>query len=329
MIEKPTNSGTGMIGTKADELRNRIDWNKSRPAAGAPGKGMIGPETGEPPVLWKPKPSSYWCRAAAVVALFLVVLQAALGAPETSNSSTETVMPDPIVTAIQTRNFERAEKEARLRVAGADTAAPQASDTTIEKRKALLALATVLGARAWDADLRSRASRISGNDVLLLIVITLFAGGIVALLFRYGPQRPKLMEQAEQWMEKAQTQHRDDSFKQTAAAFYSLLILGIVAGGLFVVLYFLIHLIAQLDSPSREGANVRKYFSEAKLVIAQTRPSDTRVTIEDYDVLGLYADFLRKTGDSRQAIEVEKRIRALQICGPGKLPQSGSEKQTQ
>lgn len=273
-------------------------------------------------------------RAGIFATLFVALLQPSLAAPE-SPSSPNAASQDAIVVALQARNFGVAEKEARLRLARTESApSPSAASTDAsdanaqaqpisqEKRKALLALATVLSARAWDADLRSRATRLTGNDILLLIVLTLFAGGIVALLMKYGPQRPKLIERTEQWMEAMQTKHRDDGFKQTAVAFYSLVILGLVAGGLFVALYLLMHLVAELDSPGREGPNVRKYFNEAKLVIAQARdPATPPVNLEDYDVLGLYADYLRKTGDRRQAADVEQRIRAMQICGPGKLPQ--------
>lgn len=277
-------------------------------------------------------PSSYIRRAGIFAALIFALNQQGTGAAETPELS-KPGSQDAIVEALRARDFNLAEKEARQRLAAhaqvSGTISPdehaadaQAQQIPDEKRKNLLALATVLSARAWDADLRSRATRITGNDILLLIVLTLFAGGIVALLMKYGPQRPKVVEQTEQWMEAMQAKHRDDGFKQAGAAFYSLVILGLVAGGLFVILYLLMHLVAELDSPSREGANVRKLFNEAKLVMAQARdPGTPPMTFEDYDVLSLYADYLRKTGDPRQAVEVEKRIRAMQICGPGKLPQ--------
>ncbi len=280
-------------------------------------------------------PTSYIRLAGIFAALIFALNLPGAGAAETPEMP-KLGRQDAIVEALRVRDFNLAEKEARQRLTldepaqkvsstnsvGSDPADAQAQPIPAERRKNLLALATVLSARAWDADLRSRATRVTGNDILLLVVLALFAGGIVALLMKYGPQRPKVVEQTEQWMEAMQAKHRDDGFKQAGAAFYSLVILALVAGGLFVVLYLLMHLVAELDSPSREGANVRKYFNEAKLVMAQARdPGTPPETFEDYDVLSLYADYLRKTGDPRQAVEVEKRIRAMQICGPGKLPQ--------
>jgi hypothetical protein len=219
---------------------------------------------------------------------------------------------DPIVAALRAKNFALAERTARSRLD---------QDSAREKRTAHLTLATVLAARAWDADLRARSTRLSGNDVLILVVLALFGGAIVGLLLKYGPQRPKIVGQTERWIGRMEAKNRDDAVKQAGAALYSLLILGLVAGGLFVVAYFLIHLIAELDSPAHEDIATRKLFEEAKTLIATANAQQkTEAKFEDSDVLGLYADYLRKTGDRRQAGDVERRIQAMQICGRGRLP---------
>ncbi|MDZ4832482.1 MAG: hypothetical protein SGJ27_01650 [Candidatus Melainabacteria bacterium] len=260
------------------------------------------------------------CSVGILVALIFVLVPPAIGdeGAAVKRAPTTNAYPAPVIVGLRDHQYEKAEQAARSRLSIVEADQSSSLET---KRKARLEMAMVLAGCAWDVDLRSRSTRLSGNDVLLLVVITLFGGSIVLLLMKYGPQRPQLVAQTEQWMEKMQTRNRDDGFKQAGAALCSLLILGVSAGVIFLGLYFLIHLVAELNSPSRQDPKARKYFDEAKILMATAQAEDApKTSIEDHDVLALYAGFLRKMSLDREAIEVEKRVRALEIAGSCLVP---------
>lgn len=246
-----------------------------------------------------------------------------------------------VIAALKKGDLAEAEKAARdqlseaarktpvvepdLKKSPADPDEKSLSAEVSEEQQAQTALATVLAARAWEAEQRMRAGRITGSDIVLLIVIVLFAGGILALLLRYGPQRPKIVDKAEQWVERMSSKTQDDGFKQAGAAMYSLLIFGLICGGLLLLVYGTIHLIAGLDASVRSNPELTKYYDEARMLMAKARPQTApAVKYEDSDVLALYSTFLRKTGDDARATEVERHAIGLRNRGSCSVGGSGS-----
>jgi hypothetical protein len=180
------------------------------------------------------------------------------------------------------------------------------------KKKAQTALATVLAAQAWESDDRYRASRLTGNDVVVLIVVLLLAGSLLALILRYGPQRPKIVDQTVQWVGRVKSEQQDDAFRQTGAALFSLLFLGLSGLVLFGALWLTLHLVADMNKRAEDNPRARAYFDEAKQLITAARDEAApKVVYEDFDVLTLYSTFLHRVGNDKLSNAVALRALTL------------------
>lgn len=226
---------------------------------------------------------------------------------------------DPVAEALKAGDLTKAETTARAQLKEVETliAAPaatsaQANDLSMRKRQAQTALATVLSAQAWEADDRYRSKRIAGNDIIALIVLALLAGSILMIVLRYGPQKPKIVEQIAERAEKVKTEQRDDSLRQTGAAFFSLLILGVAGAVIFGAGWMTLHLVAEIERANADNPKARAAYDEAKKLMSEARAQkNPPVVFEDYDVLTLYSTFLSKTGNAKLSNAVTMRAIAL------------------
>ena len=227
---------------------------------------------------------------------------------------------DPVMEAMAKGDLAAAEASARKEMSQfADPSDPRMvegelkPDVAFRKRRAQTALATVLAARAWQEEQRNQAGSISGNDIVFLIVIMLLAAGIVLFLLRHGPQRPKVVEQTIQWVGKKRYENQDDGVRQAGAALFSLLFLGLFGLILFGSVWGVMHLVADVDRRAAQTSKARVFYDEAKelMMAARDKKTQSQPAFEDYDVLGLYSSFLRKSGDSNLSNAVALRARTL------------------
>lgn len=226
---------------------------------------------------------------------------------------------DQVAEALKALDLNKAETTARAQLkelealsTAPDATAAQAKDLALRKRQAQTALATVLSAQAWVADDRYRSNRIAGNDIIALIVLALLAGSILMIVLRYGPQKPKIVEQIAERAEKIKTEQRDDSLRQTGAAFFSLLILGAAGAVILGAGWMTLHLVAEIEKSNADNPKARAAYDEAKKLMSEARAQKTPpVAFEDYDVLTLYSTFLSKTGNLKLSNAVTMRAIAL------------------
>lgn len=224
---------------------------------------------------------------------------------------------DPVLEAMTKGDIDSAEGAARREMAQfADPTDPRAEvkpDVAFRKRRAQTALATVLAAKAWREEQRNQAGTLTGNDIVFLIVIMLLAGGIVLLLLRYGPQRPKIVDHTIQWVGKKKYENQDDGVRQAGAALFSLLFLGLFGLALFGGVWGVMHIVAEVDRRASENSKARVFYDEAKklMTAARTKSSAKTQDFEDYDVLGLYSNFLQKSGNTRLSNAVAVRARTM------------------
>lgn len=186
-------------------------------------------------------------------------------------------------------------------------------DVAFRKRRAQTALATVLAAKAWQEEQRNKAGSLTGNDIVFLIVIMLVTGGIVLLLLRYGPQRPKIVDKTIQWVGKKKYENQDDGVRQAGAALFSLLFLGLFGLALFGGVWGVMHVVAEVDRRASESSKSRVFYDEAKklMTAARTQKQGASPAFQDYDVLGLYSNFLQKTGNTKLANAVAVHARTM------------------
>jgi hypothetical protein len=227
---------------------------------------------------------------------------------------------DPVMEAMAKGDLAAAETSARREMAQfADSSDPRMAepelkpDLAFRKRRAQTALATVLAAKAWQEEQRNQAGSITGNDIVFLIVIMLLAAGLVLFLMRYGPQRPKVVEQTIQWVGKKKYENQDDGVRQAGAALFSLLFLGLFGLVLFGGVWGVMHVVADVDRRAAEASRARVFYDEAKklMTAARDKNAQSQPGFEDYDVLGLYSNFLHKTGDKSLSNAVALRARTL------------------
>jgi len=259
----------------------------------------------------------------ACLILSFVAVLAAFGQPAQAQVSPGNA-DSTVVDALKSGKVDLAEENARSQLQKFESAGEQPS---MEKRKAQTALATVLAAKAWEADNNYRSKRITGSDVVFLIVIVLLAGSILALILRYGPQRPKVIDKTVQWLGKVKRENQDDGFKQTGSALFSLLILAVFGLLLFGGLTLTMRIVASLDSTALQNPQAKKYFDEAKTLMEAARATEQSTEpppakYEDFDVLSLYSQFLHKVGNDKLSNAVALRAIALRnTCGRINLKQ--------
>lgn len=191
-----------------------------------------------------------------------------------------------------------------------DSMSPAGGKEPTYRQKLQSALATVLGARAFEADQRM-GTRLTGSDFILLLAAFLLAAGLLVTLLRYGPLRPKLVDETTRWLEKIKQENNEDTMKQCTSVMYTLGVFVVAGGAIFLFLYGTIHLVANLDSyENTHSKEARALFDEAKVLLAESTSSPDAV--EDYDVLNLYSRFLHRMGEHDLASAVTRRAVTLQ-----------------
>lgn len=186
---------------------------------------------------------------------------------------------------------------------------PSVAEQT-HKQQLQMALAMVLAARAFEADQRSSATRLTGSDIVLLMVVVLLASGLLLAIMRYGPLRPKFVDNTTRWLDKIRHETNEDSMKQCASVLYTLGAFALSGAAIFLFLLGTIHLVAHLESnENSHSKEARVLYDEAKSLMAASTASHI---VEDYDVLNLYSRFLRRMGDNDLASAVTKRALSMQ-----------------
>ncbi len=202
------------------------------------------------------------------------------------------------------------EMEGRQSPGSAQTTFAGGKDQT-PRQKLQSVLAMILGARAFEADQRQIGTKLTGSDVVMLMAVMLLASGLLLAILRYGPLRPKFIDDTTRWLGKIKHETNEDSMKQCTSVLYTLGIFALSGGAIFLFLYGTIHLVANLESKENSHSKeARVLFDEAKTLMAESTPSHNAV--EDYDVLNLYSKFLRRMGEHDLASAVMRRAITLQ-----------------